>query len=263
MKKNMNPQTYILVHGAWHAAWCWERVAPILKDRGHRVIVPDLPGHGNDKTPFQIINLSTYVDRISELVLSSTQPVILVGHSMAGVIISQIAENIPEKISRLVYVAAFIPMNNESLVMQARKSRHAGVSTEMQINESANEIELSKSGRVRDLFFNSCDIDFAQRGMELLQKEPFRPFIDTIHITNERFGSVRKTYIECMQDEAIRPEDQKRMYEQTNCEIITLENADHSPFYSAHEEMAQLLENNNLSMSSHPEEKHVLSRSMP
>jgi len=241
LSKNFNSATYVLVHGAWHGGWCWERVIPLLENQGHRVIAPDLPGHGKDVTPFSGITLQTYVDRITESVRMYDHPVVLVGHSMAGVVISQVAENIPDKISALIYIAAFIPMDNESLSSQARKARSAGVSSEMSVNEDKNEIDLRKTDRVRELFFNACDAGHASRGMTLLQKEPFLPFIDTINISHERFGSVRKIYVECLKDEAIKQEDQKRMSAQANCEIVTLENADHSPFYSAHEDLAKIL----------------------
>src|ERR1700733_1981637 len=93
-------KTYILLHGAWHAGWCWKHIIPILESHGHTVIVPDLPGHGEDKTPYLDITLKTYIDSITEIIMLMGKPVTLVGHSMAGVIISQIGENIPDRIDQ-------------------------------------------------------------------------------------------------------------------------------------------------------------------
>lgn len=52
--------TYVLVHGAWHGAWCWKYVTPLLENEGHKVVAPDLPGHGEDKTPIADITLEAY-----------------------------------------------------------------------------------------------------------------------------------------------------------------------------------------------------------
>ncbi len=232
---------YLLLHGAWHASWCWEAITPLLTQYGHSVIVPDLPGHGHDKTPFEDITLSTYVDSITAIVKSCIQPVTLVGHSMAGTIISQVAENIPEKIEQLIYVAAFIPANHESLSQEAKKSRFPGVSTEMRIDEDSNAITLQKSQRIRELFFNTCSQELADKAYSLLQKEPLRPFIEPIHISQERFARIKKLYVVCLQDKALMPEDQRRMYERVGCRVVTLVNADHSPFYSAPLALAQAI----------------------
>lgn len=240
LENNEMSKTYILLHGAWHANWCWKRIIPMLIKHGHTVIAPDLPGHGEDKTPFLNINLKIYVNAVCAMVQLSEKPVVLVGHSMAGVIISQVAENIPYLIDRLIYIAAFIPENNESLMDQGKKSKSSGVSTEILIDEKKNEIDLKKSPRLQELFFNCCTENDTKLGMLLLQKEPFRPFVDSIKVSNERFGKVKKLYIECLQDNAVTPEDQKRMYTSAHCDVVSI-NADHSPFFSAEDELANAI----------------------
>lgn len=82
---------YVLVHGAWHGSWCWRKVVPLLRAKGHTVFTPDLPGHYRSATPCADVTLKTYVDSISDLIVSNNHKVILVGHSMAGVVISQVA----------------------------------------------------------------------------------------------------------------------------------------------------------------------------
>lgn len=241
LRQNQIKKNFILLPGAWHASWCWRHITPILLKQGHSVITPDLPGHGLDKTPFSDISLKTYVDNISSIVASSQTPITLVGHSMAGVIISQIAENMPNKIDQLIYVAAYIPQNNRSLTQEAKKAKTPGVSTEMIIDEANNVINLRKTERIKELFFNACSKEEADEALQLLQKEPLRPFSDPITISKERFGKVGKLYIECMRDQAVQPEDQKRMYTQANCRVIKIDNADHSPFFSTPRELANAL----------------------
>ncbi|OGT52689.1 MAG: hypothetical protein A3E84_02685 [Gammaproteobacteria bacterium RIFCSPHIGHO2_12_FULL_42_13] len=232
--------TYILIHGAWHASWCWRYVVPLLEAKGHRVIAPDLPGHGEYIMDFRRITLDTYVDYVTELVQAQSRRVVLVGHSLAGVIISQVAENIPECIKELIYIAAFIPETNKSLLQEASRSKSSGVSTEIMTDEAKNEVSIIPSPRVRELFYNCCrteDVDFA---FSHLQAQPYRPLADTIHISSERFGKVKKRYVECMQDMALEVDDQRRMYAKTNCTVASI-HADHSPFFSAVDELVKVI----------------------
>lgn len=87
--------TYILLHGAWHGAWAWKEIVPKLRTLGHVVYTPDLPGHGNNKVDFKHVNLTLYTQAIIDLIKKIDSKVILIGHSMAGIIISQVAEYIP------------------------------------------------------------------------------------------------------------------------------------------------------------------------
>ena len=84
--------TYILVHGAWLDRRCWDLVTTALRAAGHTVVAPDLPGHGDDVTPLAGQTLDAYATRITAEVDAATQPVILVGHSMGGIVISTVAE---------------------------------------------------------------------------------------------------------------------------------------------------------------------------
>jgi pimeloyl-ACP methyl ester carboxylesterase len=96
--------TYLLIHGAWHGGWCWNKVLSLLEARGHNVLAPDLPGHGHDTTPTATETLKSYTDRICEIASAQTEPAILAGHSMGGVAITQAGENCPKHIGALVYL---------------------------------------------------------------------------------------------------------------------------------------------------------------
>src|SRR5919201_534684 len=100
--------TFVLVHGAWHGGWVWDRVAQQLQESGHKVLAPDLPAHGSDRTPAGQITLRHYVDHVVSCIDSCAEPVVLAGHSMGGIVISSAAERRPESIRALVYVCAFL-----------------------------------------------------------------------------------------------------------------------------------------------------------
>ncbi len=106
---------YILVHGAWEESGMWDRVSPILQQRGHKVTAIDLPGHGANKKPDSVVTTQSYVQALVDVIEKLDDPVILVGHSMNGALISHVAERIPEKIERLVYVTAFLLKNGGSV----------------------------------------------------------------------------------------------------------------------------------------------------
>ena len=110
--------TYLLVHGAWHSGQCWERVIPLLASAGHRVVAPSMTGHG-DKAHLlsREVGLDTHVDDIVRLIIEEDlTEVVLVGHSYAGLVISSAANQIPDRIARLVYLDAMVPEDGESAI---------------------------------------------------------------------------------------------------------------------------------------------------
>ncbi|MDN5248042.1 MAG: alpha/beta fold hydrolase [Wolbachia endosymbiont of Tyrophagus putrescentiae] len=228
---------YILLHGAWHASWCWSRVTPIIESQGHKVLTLDLSGHD---TTLKGITLKTYVDAITTLIKLQNKPVILVGHSMSGVVISQLAENIPEHIEALVYVSGFIPVNNGSLADEEENSIVQNVRKETIIDEKNNKIVLKSSPRIQELFYNTCKEEDAIWAVNKLNAQPFSPFVDKVTLSAERFGAVAKFYIECLKDQAIDIKDQRRMYSKVKPKVFSLD-TDHSPFLCAPEALSSIL----------------------
>ena len=107
--------TYLLVHGAWHSGQCWERVVPLLTAAGHRVFAPSLTGHG-DKAHLlsREVGLDTHVDDVVNLIVEEDlTEVVLVGHSYAGLVVSSVANQVPDRIAQLVYLDAMVPEDGE------------------------------------------------------------------------------------------------------------------------------------------------------
>src|SRR6476469_2143288 len=107
-------KTFILIHGSWHSAWNWHKVVPLIEKAGHKAIAIDLPGMGRDKTPIDQVKMETTVEKICALIDSIPGKVILVGHSKNGIMISQAAEYRPQKIEKLVYLAAYLIPNGKT-----------------------------------------------------------------------------------------------------------------------------------------------------
>lgn len=109
--------TFVLVHGAWHGSWCWKRVRRILQADGHEVFTPTLTGV-SDRSHVMApeINLDTHIEDVVNLIRwEELSDVVLCGHSYGGMVVTGVADRIPEKISGLVYLDAFIPEDGENL----------------------------------------------------------------------------------------------------------------------------------------------------
>lgn len=109
--------TFVLVHGAWHGAWCWRRVARLLARDGHEVFAPTLTGLGERSHLLAPgINLDTHIlDVANEIKWQGLKEVILVGHSYGGMVISGVAEKMPEKIKSFVVIDGFVPENGKAM----------------------------------------------------------------------------------------------------------------------------------------------------
>lgn len=104
------PRAFVLVHGAWHGPWCWERVVPLLAQRGHRVLTPELgaPGFASDR-PGRISLQSHVEDVLGAIAAAPIAEFELVGHSYAGIVISAVADSLRERIVRCTYLDAAVP----------------------------------------------------------------------------------------------------------------------------------------------------------
>src|SRR5437773_7542923 len=111
------PATFVLVHGAWHGGWCYARVAALLRARGHTVFTPTLTGQGERAHLMSgAINLSTHIeDVLGVFHYERLSDVVLAGHSYGGMVITGVADRIPERVRALAYLDAFIPADGQSL----------------------------------------------------------------------------------------------------------------------------------------------------
>ncbi len=109
--------TYVLIHGAWHGSWCWQRIRKSLQQQGHEVFTPTLTGLGERSHLLsQQVNLETHITDVVNLIKwEELSDVILCGHSYGGAVISGAADRITDKISALVYLDAFVLDNGQTL----------------------------------------------------------------------------------------------------------------------------------------------------
>jgi len=111
-------RTYVLVHGGGHGGWCYQRVARIMRSRGHEVYTPTLTGLGERAHLLSpAVDLDLHVtDVVKVLEFEDLRHVILVGHSYGGMVITGVADRATDRIGHVVYLDAATPQNGQSLV---------------------------------------------------------------------------------------------------------------------------------------------------
>ena len=231
--------TFVLVHGACHGGWCWEKVVPLLQAKGHKTCAPDLPALGNDHTPPANVTLADNVDKVARILDKQDELSIVVGHSLGGVTITQLAEARRRKIKALVYVCGLLPPSGKcgrDMTFEAdtlfRRSR--------QLNPDGTTYSFARD-KLPTLFYEDVSPEDRYRAMERLRPQPLTISTTPVTTTDERFGSVPRWYIECTHDNAIKIEAQRKIVALTPCQVLTME-CGHTPFYSAPEELVEHLE---------------------
>ena len=238
--------TFVLVHGASHGSWCWDKVIPLLSAQGHGAIAVDLPGntYGELDIPAGQVALKSYTDHVCEVLDELDEPAILVGHSLGGLTITQSAEYRPDKIKTLVYLTALLLGNGEA--MRPVESRDPGaVKSGLErdvwmVSDDLATISFNADS-LRDRFYNDCtDDDFAW-AQTMLVPQPSGPLMDTIETTLENYGRVAKVYIECELDGALLLPYQREMQANVPCDRTITMNTSHSPLLSAPKELVKHL----------------------
>ena len=232
--------TFVLVPGSWHGAWCWYKVISILREKGHDAVAVELPGHGRDHTPVSQIKLESYTSTVCEAVSGIASPVVLVGHSRGGIVISQAAERCPEKVQKLVYLAAFLIPNGEPMLPTALSDKDSLIVSNLEVNEKEGWHMLRRSA-FREALYGDCDDKDVELASSLLTPEPNVPVATPLRLTEEKFGRVPRVYIETLNDRGLSNSLQRKMYQALPCEKVLSMNTSHSPFLSAPEELVSHL----------------------
>src|SRR5215472_5797113 len=231
----------VLVHGAWEEANIWQAVTPLLRKDGYRVVTVTLPGRPSSPLSPDKVSLDLYRDTILKAFGNPARPVVLVGHSFGGITISLAAEAAPQKIKTLVYVAAYLPKDRQSLLDLGNSDKDSKIGPHLQVMKDKGIIAVEKSARA-DLFCLDCNDQFREALPNLIVDEPLAPLVTPVHLTADRFGTVDKVYIHTAKDQVVSPSLQAIMVAATPVrKEITLETR-HTPFLTDPHGLAQGIE---------------------
>ena len=228
---------FLLIHGAAHGAWCWRDTIPALQALGHDANAIDLPGHGADTTPLAEVTLDSYADAILEAL---DAPAIVVGHSMGGYPISLAAERAPDRIARLVYLCAYVPWPGLSLAQMRREAPTQPLVPAIRRNDDGVSMHFDPA-MVPDLFYHDCTDEAVAFALAHLCDQPLAP-MQTPATLGDAYASVPRSYVVCERDGAIPPVFQQRMAADFAPEDRHALPTSHSPFLSASEALARLLD---------------------
>lgn len=239
---------FVLVHGGWQGAWCWDKVAPLLREQGHQVSAVDLQGQGAARTPIEQINLSTYTKRVTDALDAQSAPAILLGHSSGCLFASQAAEERPEKVRTLVFLSGYVALNGESgralqgadpgtkvpavLLVDFRPGTKIPLQT---------RLDVSKPDAVKLAFYNDCSDADANAAIARLVPEPAAPSGQPLRLSAERFGRLDKVYVHCSKDNAISLPRQRQFAAKWPVRKVITLGSGHSPFLSMPGRLSEVL----------------------
>jgi pimeloyl-ACP methyl ester carboxylesterase len=234
--------TFVMVHGSWHGGWCFDAVKALLEAQGHAVLAPDLPGMGGDEAALRGVTLQGWADCIANLCRNATQrPVILAGHSRGGLVVSQAAETAPEALDALVYICAMMLPDGMSRAEFKRLEAPNPAFDALVSPVFGGAGTWADPVAAPEVFAQLSPPDLVALAMARLVTEPHGPRAEPLRLTPERWGSLPRTYIECLHDRTIPLSSQRKMQALTpGAKAVTLE-SDHSPFLCQPEALAAAL----------------------
>jgi pimeloyl-ACP methyl ester carboxylesterase len=228
--------TFLMIHGAWHGGWCFEPLRESLQADGHVLLAPDLPGMGTGDA-----TLHQWGDFVATVASSQPEPVILCGHSRGGIVISEAAQRAPEAVAALVYISAFLLPSGRGFFDEVRSvPRSAEFEAGLSVSEDGKSLRISPHV-AKNILYQLTPPDIAESACSKLVAEPLAPAITPLSLTDQRYGSVSRHYIECTEDRALLLDQQRSMRSAMPCQQVMALRSDHSPFASQPAELSAAL----------------------
>jgi len=245
-------QKIIMVHGSWHWGACFEKVSNLLAEAGYAVTTPDLKSHGYDKSRYDSFStMGEYVQPVEKILQESKEPVVLLGHSMGGTTLTYLGEKYPDKISKLIYLTAFMVPQGKTVLdytkADATNPKKKEILAIVKLVGDGRGLELDTTRRdlVKAAFYGDCsdhDVNIAIKNcVPITSTVPYAVVSD---ITADRFGKIPRVFIECTMDKAIPIESQRQMVADVpGAKVVSIDTS-HSSFFSRPAELAHIIAEN-------------------
>lgn len=189
----MTSRTFVLVHGAYHGAWCWKDVAARLRELGNEVFTPTWTGLGERSHLLSCKpTLATFIEDVAQVIrYEDLHEVVLVGHSFAGSVLSALADRMPQRLRHLVYLDALVLRSGESSAIRGPERVEAYRQHAM---ASSNPLGIPPA---EPEHFGITDPQMAAWTRERLTPHPLQTYYDKLELTHPLGNDVPATYIAC------------------------------------------------------------------
>ncbi len=229
---------YILVHGAWQGGWCWEFLAEELRELGHTVSCLDLPGHGKNAFPLSQVTYEVYYQKLEEEI-NKYNEVILVAHSMSGILAAPLLDRHPNRITHLFLIAAFVAQSGQSLLDIAMAGGPSEIPN-LLLTDEQNRTQSLDLRKVKNALYDDCSSELADWAIRQLQPQPIEPFATPVSWRDSGKTTHKRTYLLCEEDRDVHPTTQRSIVKNYPCEVISIKSG-HFPFLSQPAQLAKIL----------------------
>ncbi len=191
---------FVLIHGAWHTGAHWDRVAGRLRSLGHSVFAPTVLGHGKGVNK-QVTHAQQVADMVRQIEAHGAQDFVLVGHSYGGTIIARLAEEMPQRIRRLVFWNAFVLEPGNCL--NDETPPHFTAMFDALAAASPDRSVMLPYPIWREAFINDGDAELARSAYDSLSPEPYQPLCDKLDLQRFYAAQIPRSFLNCTEDHAL------------------------------------------------------------
>jgi pimeloyl-ACP methyl ester carboxylesterase len=222
--------TFVLIHGGAHGAWCW---GPMLRHLEGPALALDLPGRGARPADLETLRVADFAAAVIEdIEAAGVSRAILVGHSMAGITLPRVLEQIPERIAQMVFVACTVPREGQNVLDAIAMPEHL----------RPRRPELLDEAQARAMFCSDMDEEQARFVLSQLCPEALGPLLEPARLKGLRHP-VPRSYVKLLRDQtlSLAQQDEFARNAGPDCSVHELD-AGHDAMVSRPRELAALLE---------------------
>ncbi|WP_299418515.1 alpha/beta fold hydrolase [uncultured Shimia sp.] len=227
----------LLVHGSCHGAWCYRDLIPALEALGHSARAIDMPSHGEDTTPVADVTLDSCAQSVIDALGENT---VVLGHSWGGFPITRTADLAPGRIARLIYLCAYTPWDNHSTIDMRIAAPRQPLMQAIHRHEDGQSYTFDPT-KVRDALYHDCPPGTEDYALAHLSPQSIAAQQTKITL-GDGHRQTPRSYIRCMNDQAIPPEFQVTMTKDWPAADVYEMPTSHSPFFADPEGLAALID---------------------
>jgi pimeloyl-ACP methyl ester carboxylesterase len=201
-------ETFVLIHGTWHGGWAWDAVTRELSGKGRRVHAPTLAGHGPGVVRLGITHQDCVASVVAYIDQRGLEDVILVGHSFGGTVVQKVAEQLPNRVRRTVFLDALVLKDKErvfDILPAAFLDSLAPKDGNGPVASPHDTMQILPWETWRDNFIQDAPESMARSTWEQLSPEPSQVNLDRLDLKRFYSLTIPRSFIYCRHDRAMPP----------------------------------------------------------